>query len=260
MGFGWTDGSQVWQYITLTRKIYLIDCPGVVPASANDSQTSIVLKGVVRVEAIPTPSDHIPVLLTRVKPIYISRTYNLPLPENQDLWTAEDILDKLARQKGRLLKGGEPDLEGVSKILLSDWVRGKIPFFVPPPERPEELNKEEQKKKNKGKQNAAAAEEHAIGVKQHLASIMQKNTFVGDDVRPIEEIVDDESEQEVEDTGDGVEKDGEDPEDATDEEELVWDDVFKPEGAISHPSSKHESSEGEINLGLALVCFLYRIF
>lgn len=39
---------QVWQYITLMRRIFLIDCPGVVYPS-EDSETDIVLKGVVSV-------------------------------------------------------------------------------------------------------------------------------------------------------------------------------------------------------------------
>ena len=34
----------VWQYIALMRRIYLIDCPGVVYL-AGDSDTDIVLKG-----------------------------------------------------------------------------------------------------------------------------------------------------------------------------------------------------------------------
>lgn len=38
--------TKVWQYITLTKKIFLIDCPGVVYQN-NDSETDIVLKGVV---------------------------------------------------------------------------------------------------------------------------------------------------------------------------------------------------------------------
>lgn len=37
---------QVWQYITLMRRIFLIDCPGVVYPSG-DTETDIVLKGVV---------------------------------------------------------------------------------------------------------------------------------------------------------------------------------------------------------------------
>ncbi|CDQ80202.1 unnamed protein product [Oncorhynchus mykiss] len=34
---------------------------------------------------------------------------------------------------GKLLKGGEPDLPCVSKMVLNDWQRGRIPFFVKPP-------------------------------------------------------------------------------------------------------------------------------
>ena len=39
--------TKVWQYITLMRRIFLIDCPGVVyPSGATDAE--VVLKGVVR--------------------------------------------------------------------------------------------------------------------------------------------------------------------------------------------------------------------
>lgn len=38
--------TKVWQYITLTKRIFLIDCPGVVYQSS-DTETDIVLKGVV---------------------------------------------------------------------------------------------------------------------------------------------------------------------------------------------------------------------
>jgi len=32
-----------------------------------------------------------------------------------------------------LFQGGEPDLMTAAKMILHDWQRGKIPFFVPPP-------------------------------------------------------------------------------------------------------------------------------
>ena len=38
--------TKVWQYITLTKRIFLIDCPGVVYHN-NDTETDVVLKGVV---------------------------------------------------------------------------------------------------------------------------------------------------------------------------------------------------------------------
>lgn len=253
---------KVWQYITLTRKIYLIDCPGIVPASAQDTQTAKVLKGVVRVEALATPSEHVPTLISRVKPIYLGRTYNLQVPESGERLDADEVLDKLARMKGRLLKGGEPDLDGVAKILLSDWVRGKIPYFVPPPERPEELNiAEETKRKReeaKGKRKNQLADEqeerlHAIGVRQNLGSIIQKNTFIGDDVRPIEE-----------EGGEGIEGeegegdvDGEEDESEEEEEELGWNDVFPEDAPPPRESDDYgsEDEEGGLQLFFSLeVC------
>lgn len=225
---------QVWQYITFMKRIYLIDCPGIVPTSAKDTQTSTVLKGVVRVEALATPSDHIPALMERVKPVYLSRTYGIPLPDADDPskgWDPETFLDKMARMKGRLLKGGEPDLDSVAKIVLSDWVRGRIPFFVAPPERPEELNKAEAKKKAadaKGKAKAQETEEKPVlVVKQHLRSIMQKNTFVPEDIRPLED------EDDAEETGSEIEAEVDDDDEAEsaeaveEEPELQWKDVFK---------------------------------
>nr|ABF57441.1 guanine nucleotide binding protein-like 2 (nucleolar) [Bos taurus] len=119
--------TKVWQYITLMRRIFLIDCPGVVYPS-EDSETDIVLKGVVQVEKIKTPEDHIGAVLERAKPEYISKTYKINSWEN-----AEDFLEKLAFRTGKLLKGGEPDLRTVGKMVLNDWQRGRIPFFVKPP-------------------------------------------------------------------------------------------------------------------------------
>uniref|UniRef100_A0A3P8N6B5 Nucleolar GTP-binding protein 2 n=1 Tax=Astatotilapia calliptera TaxID=8154 RepID=A0A3P8N6B5_ASTCA len=119
--------TKVWQYITLMRRIFLIDCPGVVYPS-EDSESDIVLKGVVQVEKIKNPEEHIGAVLERAKPEYIQKTYRIPT------WNcADDFLEKLAFRTGKLLKGGEPDLATVSKMVLNDWQRGRIPFFVKPP-------------------------------------------------------------------------------------------------------------------------------
>uniref|UniRef100_A0A8C5B5Z1 Nucleolar GTP-binding protein 2 n=1 Tax=Gadus morhua TaxID=8049 RepID=A0A8C5B5Z1_GADMO len=119
--------TKVWQYITLMRRIFLIDCPGVVYPS-EDSESDIVLKGVVQVEKIKHPEEHIPAVLERAKPEYIQKTYRIPT------WSSpEDFLEKLAFRTGKLHKGGEPDIVTVSKMVLNDWQRGRIPFFVKPP-------------------------------------------------------------------------------------------------------------------------------
>ena len=40
---------------------------------------------------------------------------------------------KIALASGRLLKGGEPDLNTVARQILNDYQRGNIPHFVLPP-------------------------------------------------------------------------------------------------------------------------------
>ena len=192
------------------------------------------------------PSEHIPALMERVKPLYLSRTYGVPLPDSGDPsrgWEAEDFMNTLARMKGRLLKGGEPDVDGVAKILLNDWVRGRIPFFVPPPERPEELNKAEAKEKGKDKEKAG---QEVPTVKQNLGSIVQKNTFLPEDVRPLEN-EGETAEGDEEDLEGGSDEESEDEqgesENPADEEQLSWNDVFQEDkpstgAAESIPSSR----------------------
>jgi len=119
--------TKVWQYITLMKRIFLIDCPGVVYESG-DSETETVLKGVVRVENLSEPMEYIPGVLERIKRIYIERTYGIAVWEDH-----VEFLAKLAKKTGKLLKGGEPDFQTTAKMVLYDFQRGRLPFFTPPP-------------------------------------------------------------------------------------------------------------------------------
>lgn len=118
--------TKVWQYITLMKRIFLIDCPGVVYPSA-ETDTEKVLKGVVRVELVTNPEDYVEEVLKRVRKEYLAKTYNIIEYENH-----VDFLEQLAKKMGKLLKGAEPDINTVAKMVLNDWQRGKLPFYVPP--------------------------------------------------------------------------------------------------------------------------------
>jgi nuclear GTP-binding protein len=120
--------TKVWQYVTLMKRIYLIDCPGVVPPSNQDTPTDLVLRGVVRVEKVEHPEQYIAALLSKVKRHHMEKTYDLKGWED-----STEFLELLARKGGRLLRGGEADLDGVAKMVLNDFMRGKIPWFTPAP-------------------------------------------------------------------------------------------------------------------------------
>ncbi|KAK3694540.1 NUC091 domain-containing protein [Podospora appendiculata] len=126
--------TKIWQYITLMKRIYLIDCPGIVPPNNKDTPEDLLLRGVVRVENIDNPEQYIPAVLRRVKTHHMERTYELPMV-GADGKVIDHItfLEILCRKAGRLLKGGEPDVDGVAKMVLNDFMRGKIPWYTPAP-------------------------------------------------------------------------------------------------------------------------------
>lgn len=175
--------TKVWQFITLMKKIFLIDCPGIVYPTS-DSDTEIVLKGVVRVENIKAPEEHIGEVLKRVKKEYIIKTYKI------DEWeSTEDFLEKLCRRTGRLLKGAEPDISTVSRMVLNDFQRGKLPYFVKPPtlDGANEEKSDKPETQESSAENVATEPSEISVVKQKLGKIQVEPEFSGDDVKTIEE-------------------------------------------------------------------------
>lgn len=130
--------TKIWQYITLFKRVFLIDCPGVVYPN-NDSEAEVVMKGVVRAERLQHPDEYIPALLKKVKPEHIKGTYGV-----SEWKTTEDFLAKLAMKRGRMLKGGEPDIRSISQCIINDMQRGKLPWFVPPPQLEDEKEEKEE--------------------------------------------------------------------------------------------------------------------
>ena len=126
--------TKVWQYIALTKRIYLIDCPGVV-YEEGQSEMDRVLKNVVRAEKIEEPMIFIQGILDRTNHDVLKKIYKI------ESWIdTEDFVKQCAKKYGKLVKGGEPDYKATAKIILLDWQRGKIPYYVEPPK--EEVNDE----------------------------------------------------------------------------------------------------------------------
>jgi nuclear GTP-binding protein len=160
--------TKVWQYITLFKNVFLIDCPGVVyePSSAGGSsfsETDLVLRGVVRIERIPSPEDHVHAVLDRIKKDHLTRTYGV-----REWKDAYDFLEKMCSATGKLLKGGEADMSTAAKKILQDWQRGRLPWFVAPPFGGDQTK----------------VESKSIGVVQHMDAIQVANEFAEDDDRP----------------------------------------------------------------------------
>ncbi|KAF5281246.1 hypothetical protein FQA39_LY05132 [Lamprigera yunnana] len=230
--------TKVWQYITLMRKIYLIDCPGVVYPSA-ETDAEKVLKGVVRVELVKTPEDYIDAVLQRVRVEYLTKTYRV-----SDWKDSNEFLEKLAFRTGKLLKKGEPDVYTVSRMVLNDFQRGKLPYYVYPPGY--ENNSEDK------------VEEDKPNVEQDFTKIKVTHGYEGDDVQELAPINLEKTVNEEVDV-DNLE---EDPSESQNHEETKCEnktdvdivegkensngDVYESDSDVSHFYSDMEHSDDEV--------------
>ena len=142
--------------VKLDNKLKLLDSPGIVfpNSDAPDSSSSkrmspaqLTLLSALPPKAISDPVPAINLLLSRLSssPARFSSllsTYDIPplvAAANGDLTT--DFLVQVARKRGRLGKGGVPNLESAAMAVLSDWRDGRIHGWVEAPvEKPEVKN------------------------------------------------------------------------------------------------------------------------
>jgi len=132
--------TKVWQYVTLFRRVYLVDCPGVVHArlAGHMDVSDMVLRGVVRIESLRDDAErHIPRLLERVNRHHLEAVYRVSL----DGCDADGFLDAIARARGKLLPGGEPDRNATAKLLIHDFILGRLQWYVAPPAMPSSVAK-----------------------------------------------------------------------------------------------------------------------
>ncbi|KAJ3150880.1 GTPase required for pre-60S ribosomal subunit nuclear export and maturation [Geranomyces variabilis] len=230
--------TKVWQYITLMRRIYLIDCPGVVHPNAEDSETDLVLRGISRIENLRGPEHHIPAILERVRPEYMRRTYGVRSWDD-----SVDFLSQVARTSGKLLKGGEADISTVAKMILNDWLRGKIPYYAMPPDSPEY-------EAAAAEAAAAKKDESTVPMVQQLFSKIPVTTkFLKDDMKPLHEVTDsilDASQDPVaDDEDDEADDEAKKADGEADAAEVTdWDDVF--EGVVGEEVSAIDGVEAPV--------------
>ncbi|MDD5317173.1 MAG: 50S ribosome-binding GTPase [Candidatus ainarchaeum sp.] len=105
--------------------MFLVDTPGVVPRTEKSGK-GLALKGAVRADRIPDPEPIAEEILARflkARPASVKECYGIPAGRESD---PARMLEKIAFRRGRLLKGGEPDLYEAAKTVIRDYQRGRL--------------------------------------------------------------------------------------------------------------------------------------
>ncbi|KAJ8404045.1 hypothetical protein AAFF_G00343950 [Aldrovandia affinis] len=116
------------QEVHLDKHIKLLDCPGIVMATST-SDAGMILRNCMKIEQLVDPLEPVAAILRRCNKNEIMQHYGVP-----DFHTPLEFLALLARQQGKLKKGGVPDHDKAAKSVLLDWTGGRISYFTHPPE------------------------------------------------------------------------------------------------------------------------------
>ncbi|EFQ28770.1 hypothetical protein CGRA01v4_10189 [Colletotrichum graminicola] len=140
--------------VKIDSKLTLLDSPGIVFPSANNSATSglvslknatdahahLVLLNAVPPKNIEDPIPAVTLLLRRLSATpdllqKLTDVYDLPplLPSRADGDITTDFLVQVARKRGRLGRGGIPNINAAAMTVVTDWRDGRIQGWVEAP-------------------------------------------------------------------------------------------------------------------------------
>ncbi|RHZ47322.1 hypothetical protein Glove_585g11 [Diversispora epigaea] len=138
-GVGATPGlTKSIQEIRLDKNVKLLDCPGIIfSKDKGDKNAEILLRNCVKIELLDDPIAPVELIVSRCTPQQLIKRYNVPM-----FIDTNEFLIHVARQRGKLRRGGIPCVESAAKIVLQDWNSGKIPYYTTPPAINKILNSE----------------------------------------------------------------------------------------------------------------------
>jgi len=153
--------------VKIDSKLTLLDSPGVVfPSSssiqsgglvslknATEAHAHLVLLNAVPPKQIDDPIPAVTLLMRRLSasPELLQKlldVYDIAalMPSKSDGDLTTDFLVQVARKRGRLGKGGVPNLNAAAMSVITDWRDGRIQGWVEPPTLPVESTASSEKK------------------------------------------------------------------------------------------------------------------
>ncbi|KAJ1044948.1 hypothetical protein NDA10_006629 [Ustilago hordei] len=103
---------------------------GLSPDEVRIRRQSALLRNVIKVELVEDPITPVEAIMARVEPDHLSELYGLQWFQPGD---AQDMLMRIAVQRGRMARGGKIDIEGTARSVLHDWNVGRIKYYSQPP-------------------------------------------------------------------------------------------------------------------------------
>ncbi|KAL5720664.1 GTPase LSG1-2 [Ranunculus cassubicifolius] len=128
-----------FQTLIISDELMLCDCPGLVFPSFSSSRFEMTASGVLPIDRMTQHRDVVQVVADRVPRKIIEEVYNitLPKPKTYESQTrpplAAELLRTYCRSRGYVASSGLPDETKAARIILKDYIDGKLQHFELPP-------------------------------------------------------------------------------------------------------------------------------
>ncbi|KAI0133225.1 P-loop containing nucleoside triphosphate hydrolase protein [Hypoxylon sp. NC0597] len=129
-----------FQTIHLSDKVILCDCPGLVFPNFATTKADLVCNGVLPIDQLREYTGPAAVVAHRIPQPFLEAVYGIhiktrPLEEGgTGVPTASELLSAYAKARGFTTQGvGQPDESRAARIILKDYVNGKLLYVEPPP-------------------------------------------------------------------------------------------------------------------------------
>lgn len=132
--------------VKLDNKLKLLDSPGIVFAGTQEGskenkvqqQARLILLNAIPPKEIEDPVPAVTLLLKRLSSseelfAKLMEVYDLPPLHSVGSDRTTDFLVQVARKRGRLGKGGIPNLHSAAQTVVNDWRDGRIQGWTSPP-------------------------------------------------------------------------------------------------------------------------------
>ena len=132
-----------FQTIHLSSRVILCDCPGLVFPNFATTKAELVCSGILPIDQLREHTGPAAMVAQRIPQPFLEAVYGMhivtrPLEEGGTGFpTGEEMLRAYARARGFSTQGlGQPDESRAARVMLKDYVKGKLLFVHPPPTDP----------------------------------------------------------------------------------------------------------------------------
>ncbi|KAK7579639.1 hypothetical protein V9T40_000268 [Parthenolecanium corni] len=128
-----------FQTLYLEKDILLCDCPGLVMPSFALTKADMIINGILPIDQM---KDHVPsinLICTLIPRSILENKYGIMIPKPEEGEDpnrppySEEFLNSYAYSRGFMTANGEPDNSRAARLVLKDFVNGKLLYCYTPP-------------------------------------------------------------------------------------------------------------------------------